>query len=83
MTIDAPGPTPAARGVNVATGTVPCEARTAVFELTEPTETLESLAPPLKDAVGRAGRRSSVVLDVGAKRLWLSEHVRFHEEAPW
>ena len=84
VTIDAPGAYVfAARGVNVATGTVLCEARTAVFELTEPTETLESLAPPpLKDAVGpRAGRRSSVVLDVGAKRLWLSEHVRFHGKA--
>ena len=84
VTIDAPGAYVfAARGVNAATGTVLCEARTAVFELTEPTETLESLAPPpLKDAVGpRAGRRSSVVLDVGAKRLWLSEHVRFHGNA--
>ena len=79
VTIDTPGAYVfAARGINAATGTVLCEARTAVFELNESTETLESLAPPpLKDAVGpRAGRRSSVVLDVGAKRLWLSEHVR-------
>ncbi|CAH0374064.1 unnamed protein product [Pelagomonas calceolata] len=88
VTIDAPGAYVfAARGVNVATGTVLCEARTAVFELNEPTATLESLAPPLKDDATasavrpRAGRRSSVVLDVGAKRLWLSEHVRFHGNA--
>jgi len=88
VTIDAPGAYVfAARGVNVATGTVLCEARTAVFELSEPTETLETLAPPLKDDAtastvrSRAGRRSSVVLDVGAKRLWLSEHVRFHGNA--
>jgi outer membrane protein OmpA-like peptidoglycan-associated protein len=88
VTIDAPGAYVfAARGVNVATGTVLCEARTAVFELSEPTETLETLAKPLKDDAtastvrSRAGRRSSVVLDVGAKRLWLSEHVRFHGNA--
>ena len=88
VTIDAPGAYVfAARGVNVATGTVLCEARTAVFELSEPTETLESLAPTLKDDATasavrpRAGRRSSVVLDVGAKRLWLSEHVRFQGNA--
>ena len=86
VTIDAPGAYVfAARGVNVATGTVLCEARTAVFELNEPTATLESLAPPLKDDAtavrSRAGRRSSVVFDVGAKRLWLSEHVRFHGNA--
>ena len=87
VTIDAPGAYVfAARGVNVATGTVLCEARTAVFELNEPTETLETLAPLKDDATAstvrsRAGRRSSVVLDVGAKRLWLSEHVRFHGNA--
>ena len=88
VTIDAPGAYVfAARGVNVATGTVLCEARTAVFELSEPTETLETLAQPFKDDAtastvrSRAGRRSSVVLDVGAKRLWLSEHVRFHGNA--
>lgn len=75
----------AARGVNAATGTVLAEARTAVFELTEPTETLEALSPTPapNDAVvrPRAGRRSSVVMDVGAKRLWLSEHVRFNGNA--
>ena len=75
----------AARGVNAATGTVLAETRTAVFELTEPTETLEALSPTPapNDAVlrPRAGRRSSVVMDVGAKRLWLSEHVRFNGNA--
>ena len=74
----------AARGVNAATGTVLAEARTAVFELTEPTETLEALSPTpaANDVVRpRTGRRSSVVMDVGAKRLWLSEHVRFNGNA--